>query len=51
MDPIIMGFLDELRSSYANVVKSCDLAKYLEYLPMDIVTAMVRASAFRPGAC
>ena len=51
MDPIIVGLVDLLRSRYANVGKTCDLAKYLESFPMDIVTTMVCASGFCQRAC
>ena len=37
MDPIILGLVDELRGSYADIGRVCDLANYLELLPIDVV--------------
>ena len=45
MDSIILGLVEELRSSYADVGRTCDLANYLELLPIDVVTSMVCTSA------
>ncbi len=51
MDPIILGLVDKLRSCYADVGRICDLAKYLDLVPVDIITTMVSTSAFLQRAC
>lgn len=51
MDSIVLELVDVLRTRYANVGRTCDLAKYLESFPMDFITTMVRASSFLQRAC